>query len=61
MGNCGCDRNDIKINENEDEEKIKASDFTKLYPIAKWSLGPVWKVTFNKKNKLKNSEDNQLK
>lgn len=56
MGNCDdCNENITERNEKDILNEIKLSDFTKLYPIGKSSLGSIWKV-----EKLKN-EENQTK
>ena len=33
MGNCDCGTKDIEKNENKNQDKVKISDFTMLYPI----------------------------
>ena len=45
MGNCNCDdENIIEKIEQEKENKLKPSDFTKLYQIGKSSISHIWKV-----------------
>ena len=44
MGNLDCSKHDAQSNTNENNDKIKASDFTKINRIGKGALGFVWKV-----------------
>ena len=41
MGNCGCNLNDLDIN---DPSRITYNDFHLLYPIGRGGFGKVWKV-----------------
>ena len=55
MGNSNCCRHDIQTNINENIDKIKASDFTKINRIGRGKLGAVWKVHFKSNFDLKES------
>ena len=44
MGNLDCSKHEAQSNTNENNDKIKASDFTKINRIGKGALGFVWKV-----------------
>ena len=53
MGNLDCSRHDAQKNINENNNKIKVSDFTKINRIGRGSLGPIWKVIIKSESDLK--------
>ena len=53
MGNLDCSKHDAQKNINENNNKIKVSDFTKINRIGRGSLGPIWKVIIKSESDLK--------
>ena len=51
MGNCNNDSTIKEKNEKESQNKIKFSDFTKLYPIGKSGISTTWKAQLIEKGK----------
>lgn len=61
MGNLDCSKQDDQNNTIENNDKIKASDLTKINRIGKGALSLVWKVLINPESGLKQPDASSQK